>query len=36
MEDEAARVRTIFELYQEFQALLPTVQELDRRGWLNK
>jgi site-specific DNA recombinase len=35
-EDEAVRVRAIFELYLEFQALLPTVQELDRHGWLNK
>ncbi|GIW56677.1 MAG: hypothetical protein KatS3mg082_3081 [Nitrospiraceae bacterium] len=35
-EDEAARVRAIFELYLEHQALLPVVQELDRRGWVNK
>jgi site-specific DNA recombinase len=35
-EDEAARVRTIFELYLEHQALLPVIQELDRRGWVNK
>jgi site-specific DNA recombinase len=35
-EDEAIRVRAIFELYLEHQALLPVVQELDRRGWVNK
>jgi site-specific DNA recombinase len=35
-EDEAVRVRAIFELYLEYQALLPTIQELDRRGWVNK
>ena len=35
-ESEAARVRAIFELYLEHQALLPVVQELDRRGWPNK
>ncbi len=35
-EGEAARVRAIFELYLEHQALLPVIQELDRRGWLNK
>jgi len=35
-EDEAVRVRAIFELYLEHQALLPVVQELDRRGWVNK
>ena len=35
-EDEAARVRAIFELYLEHQSLLPVVQELDRRGWANK
>src|SRR5205807_6322621 len=35
-EDEAVRVRAIFELYLEHQALLPVVQELDRRGWRTK
>jgi len=35
-EDEAQRVRAIFELYLEHQALIPTVQELARRGWVNK
>ncbi|HZZ82655.1 MAG TPA: recombinase family protein, partial [Gemmataceae bacterium] len=33
---EAARVRSIFELYVEHQSLLPVVQELERRGWRNK
>jgi hypothetical protein len=35
-EDEAARVRGIFELYLEHQSLIATVQELARRGWTNK
>jgi len=35
-EPEAARVRQIFQLYLEHQALLPVVQELARRGWLTK
>jgi site-specific DNA recombinase len=35
-QDEARRVRTIFELYLEHQALIPVVQELGRRRWLNK
>jgi len=35
-EDEAERVRAIFALYLEHQALIPTVQELARRGWTNK
>ena len=35
-EEEAARVRAIFELYLEHQAMLPVVQELERRGWNNK
>jgi site-specific DNA recombinase len=34
--DEAQRVRAIFALYLEHQALLPVVQELERRGWANK
>ena len=33
---EAARVRQIFELYLEHGALLPVVQDLVRRGWVNK
>jgi site-specific DNA recombinase len=35
-EDEAIRLRAIFELYLEHQALIPVIQELDRRGWVNK
>lgn len=34
--DEAHRVRTIFELYLDYQALLPVVREIDRRGWRTK
>ena len=33
---EAARVRAIFELYRQKQALVPVVRELRRRGWTNK
>ncbi|MBI3865342.1 MAG: recombinase family protein [Planctomycetia bacterium] len=33
---EASRVRQIFELYLEHQALIATVQDLDRRGWKTK
>jgi site-specific DNA recombinase len=35
-EDEAARVRAIFGLYLEHQALLSVVQELERRRWTTK
>jgi site-specific DNA recombinase len=35
-EDEAVRVRAIFELYLEYQSLIRVVQELERRGWTNK
>jgi site-specific DNA recombinase len=35
-DDEAIRVRAIFALYLEHQALLPVVQELARRGWVGK
>ncbi len=35
-EAEAVRVRAIFDLYLEHESLLPVVQELDRRGWVNK
>jgi len=35
-DDEAAQVRAIFELYLKHQALIPLVQELDRRGWTTK
>ena len=34
--DEAAQVRTIFNLYLEHESLLPVVQDLERRGWVNK
>jgi site-specific DNA recombinase len=33
---EAERVRAIFQLYLEHESLLPVVQELERRGWVNK
>jgi site-specific DNA recombinase len=35
-EAEAVRVRAIFELYREHQALLAVVGELERRGWRTK
>jgi site-specific DNA recombinase len=35
-EDEAVRVRAIFDLYLEHEALMPVVGELDARGWRNK
>ena len=35
-DDEAQRVRALFALYLEHQALLPLVQELERRGWVGK
>jgi len=35
-EDEAARVRAIYKLYLDYQALIPIVQELQRRGWYAK
>lgn len=35
-EQEAERVRAIFALYLEHQALLPVVQELARRSWVGK
>ena len=35
-EDEANRVRTIFELYLEHHSLLAVIAELDKRGWVNK
>jgi site-specific DNA recombinase len=34
--DEARRVRRIFELYLEHEALLSVLSELDRQGWRNK
>jgi site-specific DNA recombinase len=33
---EASRVRAIFALYLEYQALSPLIRELDRRGWRTK
>jgi site-specific DNA recombinase len=35
-EDEAARVRAIFDLYLEHGSLMPVVQELNQRGWRMK
>jgi len=35
-EREAIRVRRIFEMYLQQQALLPTVAELERLGWVTK
>jgi site-specific DNA recombinase len=35
-EHEAAKVRAIFDLYLSLGALLPVVEELTRRGWVNK
>ncbi len=35
-ESESSRVKEIFELYLKERALLPTVQELARRGWTTK
>lgn len=34
--EEAIRVRMIFQLYLEYNVLLPTVREIDRRGWRTK
>ena len=33
---EAVQVRSIFEMYLKHQALMPTVRELQRRGWTTK
>src|SRR5271165_4073877 len=35
-EEEAMKVRTLFELYLRYEALGLVVEELNRRGWLNK
>ena len=35
-EDEAKRVRAIFALYLDKQSIVPTIAELDQRGWVNK
>jgi site-specific DNA recombinase len=32
-EEEAERVRAIFDMYLEYGSLMPVIQELDRRGW---
>jgi site-specific DNA recombinase len=34
--DEAAQVRAIFQLYLDYERLMPVVEELRRRGWRNK
>jgi site-specific DNA recombinase len=34
--DEAIRVRAIFDLYLQYESMLAVVQELVRRGWVNK
>ena len=34
--DEAIQVRTIFQLYLEYNVLLPVVREIHRRGWRTK
>ncbi|MBN1317076.1 MAG: recombinase zinc beta ribbon domain-containing protein, partial [Anaerolineales bacterium] len=35
-EDEAVRVRSIFELYLERQSLIETIKALDEHGWMTK
>jgi site-specific DNA recombinase len=35
-EEEAVQVRAIFQLYLQHEALLPVLQELEKRGWTNK
>lgn len=35
-EDEAAQVRQMFELYLRHRSLMPTLREVDRRGWRAK
>ncbi|MCC7409672.1 MAG: recombinase family protein [Phycisphaeraceae bacterium] len=35
-DEEAHRVRVVFDLYLQHGALIPVVQELDRRGWRTK
>ena len=34
--DEAIQVQTIYRLYLEYNALVPVVREIDRRGWRTK
>lgn len=35
-DDEAVQVRTIYQLYLEHKAMMPVVQEIERRGWRTK
>ncbi|GMV26894.1 MAG: hypothetical protein AMXMBFR58_29250 [Phycisphaerae bacterium] len=35
-QDEAAKVREMFNLYVEHEALIPAVKAIDTRGWVNK
>ena len=35
-EDEAAQVRQIYELYLQHGSMMPTLREIDRRGWRTK
>ncbi len=35
-EEEATRVRAIFNVYLDYQSLISTIKELDTRGWVNK
>jgi len=35
-DDEAVRVRTIFDLYLQHQSLITVIRELDNRGWVSK
>jgi len=35
-EEEASRVRAIFDLYLEYEAMMPVVQEINRRDWRMK
>jgi site-specific DNA recombinase len=35
-EEEAGRVREIFEMYLHYKSLIPAVRELNRRGWRTK
>ena len=35
-EEEATRVRAIFNIYLDYQSLISTIKEMDTRGWVNK
>ena len=35
-EDESGQVRGMYQLYLEHKALIPVVEEIQRRGWKNK